>query len=153
MMPQKYFYLHLKKAVCIFLSYYIVNTELYSLHEPYFAYIAFLVINKIWAASRQNQHTLRLRPAWIQTSLCIRAVWPGSMLFVYKSKTSSETDSEQHGSWLDCADAQAGLDPCCSQTHSFSDFVFCMEVKMLLWLHFDTFMTNNFTLSASFFRW
>jgi hypothetical protein len=25
--------------------------------------------------------------------------------------------SEQHGSWSDCADAQAGLDPCWSQTH------------------------------------
>jgi hypothetical protein len=25
-----------------------------------------------------------LRPAWIQTSLRIRAVWPGSMLFVYQ---------------------------------------------------------------------
>jgi hypothetical protein len=31
--------------------------------------------------------------------------------------TSRETDSEQHGSWSDCADAQAGLDPCWSQTH------------------------------------
>jgi hypothetical protein len=30
--------------------------------------------------------------------------------------TSSETDSEQHGSWSHCADAQAGLDPCWSQT-------------------------------------
>jgi hypothetical protein len=25
--------------------------------------------------------------------------------------------SEQHGSWSDCADAQAGLDPCWSKTH------------------------------------
>jgi hypothetical protein len=25
--------------------------------------------------------------------------------------------SEQHGSWSDCADAQAGLDPCWLQTH------------------------------------
>jgi hypothetical protein len=31
--------------------------------------------------------------------------------------TSQETDSKQHGSWSDCADAQAGLDPCWSQTH------------------------------------
>jgi hypothetical protein len=31
--------------------------------------------------------------------------------------TSRETDSEQHGSLSDCADAQAGLDPCWSQTH------------------------------------
>jgi hypothetical protein len=28
-----------------------------------------------------------------------------------------ETDSEQHGSWSDCTDAQAGLDPCWSQSH------------------------------------
>jgi hypothetical protein len=26
--------------------------------------------------------------------------------------------SEQHGSWSDCADAQAGLDPCWSQIHN-----------------------------------
>jgi hypothetical protein len=25
--------------------------------------------------------------------------------------------SKQHGSWSDCADAQAGLDPCWLQTH------------------------------------
>jgi hypothetical protein len=30
--------------------------------------------------------------------------------------------SEQHGSWSDCADAQAGLDPCWSQTH-YAGFV------------------------------
>jgi hypothetical protein len=31
--------------------------------------------------------------------------------------TSRETESEQHGSWSDFAEAQAGLDPCWSQTH------------------------------------
>jgi hypothetical protein len=30
---------------------------------------------------------------------------------------SRETDREQHGSLSDCADAQAGLDPCWSQMH------------------------------------
>jgi hypothetical protein len=30
---------------------------------------------------------------------------------------SKETASKQHGSWSDCAEAQAGLDPCWSQTH------------------------------------
>jgi hypothetical protein len=58
-----------------------------------------------------------LRPAWIQTSLRICAVWSGSMPFAYKPIISKETDSEQHGSWSDCADAKAGLDPCWSQTH------------------------------------
>jgi hypothetical protein len=29
-------------------------------------------------------YVMRLRPAWIQTSLRIRAVWSGSMLFAYK---------------------------------------------------------------------
>jgi hypothetical protein len=33
--------------------------------------------------SRQNQHVC-LRPAWIQTSLRIRAVWLGSMLSAYQ---------------------------------------------------------------------
>jgi hypothetical protein len=31
--------------------------------------------------------------------------------------TIRETHSKQHGSWSDCADAQAGLDLCWSQTH------------------------------------
>jgi hypothetical protein len=58
-----------------------------------------------------------LRPEWILTRLPIRTVWSGSMLFTYKPYTSRETDSKQHWSWSDCAEAQAGLDPCLSQTH------------------------------------
>jgi hypothetical protein len=53
----------------------------------------------IWAASRQNQHS-----AFATSSLSV------SLLVI-------ELVSEQHGSWSDCADAQAGLDPCWSQTH------------------------------------
>jgi peptide YY len=45
--------------------------------------------------------------------------------------TSIETDSEQHGSWSDCADAQTGLDPCWSQTH-YIGFV----VTRLLYIFF-----------------
>jgi hypothetical protein len=33
--------------------------------------------------------------------------------------TSRETDSERHGPLSDCADAEAGLDPCWSQTNYF----------------------------------
>jgi hypothetical protein len=55
-----------------------------------------------WYEPRYDKtNKMGLRPAWTQTSLRIRAVWSGSMLFA----TSRETDSEQHGSWSDCADA------------------------------------------------
>jgi hypothetical protein len=53
-----------------------------------------------------------LRPAWIQNSLRIRAVWSGPCCALTNPITSRETDSEQHGSWSDCAEAQTGLDPC-----------------------------------------
>jgi hypothetical protein len=60
---------------------------------------------------------LGLRPAWIQTSLHIHAVWSGSMLFAISFSTCYGLVSEQHESWSDCLDAQAGLDPCWSQIH------------------------------------
>jgi hypothetical protein len=75
----------------------------------------------IYEPCHDKTNIMRLRPACIQTSLRVRAVWSGSMLFICCSLTNSitntETDSEQHGSWPDCADAQAGLDPCWLQTH------------------------------------
>jgi hypothetical protein len=46
-----------------------------------------------------------LRAAWIQTSLRIRAVWSGPMLFAISFSTWNRVG------------AQAGLDPCWSQTH------------------------------------
>jgi hypothetical protein len=42
-----------------------------------------------------------------------------------------ELVSEQHGSWSDCADAQAGLDPCWSQTH-YVGFVMTRLISMIL---------------------
>jgi hypothetical protein len=66
-----------------------------------------------------------LRPAWFQTSLRI----------------SSETDSEQHGSWTDCADAQAGLDPCWSRTHYVG---FVMTQLKFHWHNNDTKIYVNF---------
>jgi hypothetical protein len=44
--------------------------------------------------------------------------------------TSRENNSEQHGSGSDCADTQAGLDPCWSQTH-FVGFV--VTRLILIW--------------------
>jgi hypothetical protein len=55
-------------------------------------------LNLKWAAPWQNQHC-------VSVSLVVIGLV-----------------SEQHGSWSDCADAQAGLDPFWSQTHYF-DFV------------------------------
>jgi hypothetical protein len=51
-----------------------------------------------WAASQQN-HPSRLITD--QDPCCS----------LTNSFTSRETDGEQHGSWSDCTDAQAGLDP------------------------------------------
>jgi hypothetical protein len=43
--------------------------------------------------------------------------------------TSRETDIEQHGSWSDCVDVQAGLDPCWSQTHYIGFFMTRLKCK------------------------
>jgi hypothetical protein len=58
---------------------------------------------QIWAASRQNQHNgfaTSMDPDQLLVSLLV-----------------IEYVSEQHGSWSDCTDAQAGLDTCWSQMH------------------------------------
>jgi hypothetical protein len=41
-------------------------------------------IKNIFEPCHDKTNIMRLRPAWIQTSLRIRAVWSGSMLFAYK---------------------------------------------------------------------
>jgi hypothetical protein len=50
-------------------------------------------------------------------SLRICTVLSGSMLFAISFSTCKGVVSEQHGSWSDCADEEASLDPCWSQTH------------------------------------
>jgi hypothetical protein len=71
----------------------------------------------IWAASWQKQHSAFAtsmdpdQPVHPRSLIRIHAVCLPTLL------TSRETDSKQHGSWSDCADAQAGLDPCWSQMH------------------------------------
>jgi hypothetical protein len=60
---------------------------------------------------------------------CVRAVWSGSMLFAISFSTCNRVGKRiVYGSWSDCATAQAGLDPCWSQTH-YVGFV----VTMLQW--------------------
>jgi hypothetical protein len=76
--------------------------------------------NRTYEPHHDKTNVLRLRPAWIRVR--IHAVRLPTLI------TSRETDSEQHGSWSDCADAQAGLDPCWSQTH-YVGFV----VTRLIW--------------------
>jgi hypothetical protein len=66
---------------------------------------------EIWAASWQNQHNGFAtsmdpdQPAQSDQDPC---------RLLTNHITRQETDTEQHGSWSDCADAQAGLDPCWS---------------------------------------
>jgi hypothetical protein len=49
--------------------------------------------------------------------------------------------SKQHGSWSDCVDGQAGLDPCWSQIH-YVGFV----VKRLKWSLFTHLSVNTFMI-------
>jgi hypothetical protein len=67
---------------------------------------------KIWAATWQNQHSAFAtsmdpdQPAHPRSPIRIHAVLLSvSQLVIWFV-------GEQHGSWSDCADAQAGLDPC-----------------------------------------
>jgi hypothetical protein len=65
-----------------------------------------LDLEKIYEPRHDKTNIMGLRPAWIQTSLRIHAVWSGSMLFAisFVSLLVTELVSEQHGSWSDCAD-------------------------------------------------
>jgi hypothetical protein len=72
---------------------------------------------------------LRLRPAWIQTSLRIRSVWSGSMLFATSFSTCYRVCKwTAYGFWSGCAEALAGLDPCWSQWH-YVGFVITWLIK------------------------
>jgi hypothetical protein len=65
-----------------------------------------------WAASWQNQHN------GFATSMDPdHSTWSWSMLFNPVCLLVIGFVSEQHGSWSDCADAPAGLDPCWWQMH------------------------------------
>jgi hypothetical protein len=71
-----------------------------------------ILIWNIWAAPWQNEHNGESRSAcasaqFDQDPCCSLSVSLLIIGFV----------SEQHGFWSDCADAQACLDPCWSQTH------------------------------------
>jgi hypothetical protein len=50
----------------------------------YLFYRFYIFIVTIYDPRHDKTNIVRLRPAWIQTSLRIRAVWSGSMLFAYK---------------------------------------------------------------------
>jgi hypothetical protein len=83
------------------------------MRKHFYTWLAFIYV---WAASWQNQHN------GFATSMDLdQPAHPSSLISIHAVRlqtiTSRETDSEQHGSWSGCADAQAGLDPCWSQTH------------------------------------
>jgi hypothetical protein len=84
------------------------------------------LLHLLYEPHHDKPNIMGLRPAWIQTSLRIYSV------------TNRGTDSEQYGSWSDCADAQAGLNPCWSQTH-YVGFVMTRLISSFslwfLWLH------------------
>jgi hypothetical protein len=72
----------------------------------------------IWAAPCQNLHN-----AFVTRMDPDQPAYPHSLIRVCHTVCS-----EQHGSWSDCADAKAGLDPCWSQTN-FVGFV----MARLIW--------------------
>jgi hypothetical protein len=93
----------------------------------------------IWAASRQNQHSAFAismdpdQPAHPRSLIRIHAVRFQTLLQVDKLIANSrQTDSEQHGSWSNCAGAQAGLDPCWSQTHYVSFVMARLKLNIVI---------------------
>jgi hypothetical protein len=88
-----------------------------------------------------------LLPAWIQISLRILAVWSGSMLFAISFSTCYRVVSEQHEYWSDCADAQAGLDQCWSQTHYIGFVMTRHNYNLRMYIHV-VFLLSRFGRSA-----
>jgi hypothetical protein len=70
----------------------------------------------IFELRHDKTNIMCLQPAWIQTSLLIRAVWSGFMLVAISFPTCSNIVGQRLASWS-CVDVQAGLDPCWPQTH------------------------------------
>jgi hypothetical protein len=62
------------------------------------------VLDSTYEPCHDKTNIMGLRPAWVQTSLRIRAVWSGSILFAISFFTCYRVVSERHGSWSDCAD-------------------------------------------------
>jgi hypothetical protein len=92
----------------------------------------------IWAASWQNQHNGFAtsmdpdQPAHPPSLIRIHAVRLPTLLQVETLRANT-----LHGSWSDCVDAQAGLDPCWSQTHYVGFVVTRLIILSLLclWLY------------------
>jgi hypothetical protein len=75
-----------------------------------------LILNLI-EPRHDKTNLVGLQPAWIQTSLRIRAVWSGSMLFAVSFSTCNRVGKRT--SWILIrlrGSAMSGLDPCWSQT-------------------------------------
>jgi hypothetical protein len=100
-------------------------------------------VKYIWAASWQNQHN-GFATSMDPDQLSIRAVsvWSGSMLFAISLSTCNRLISKQHVSWSDCAAAQAGLDPCWSQTH-FVGFVVTRLIYCCFCFLFSLYFING----------
>jgi hypothetical protein len=95
----------------------------------------------IYEPHHDKTNIVGLRPAWIQTSLSVRAVWSGNMLFAISFSTCNRWVSEQHGSWSDCTDTQAGLDSCLAQTH----YVGFVMTRLILWYNCMVYYRHTIT--------
>jgi hypothetical protein len=68
--------------------------------------------NMKWAASWQNQHS-----AFATSMDPVQPAHPRSLIRIHAVRLPNLLQLEEHGTRSDCADAQAGLDPCWSQSH------------------------------------
>jgi hypothetical protein len=112
-------------SLWIFLSFwsrlaFTFSSFLHNLHKPHY--------ECIFEPRHDKTNVMRLRPAWIQTSLPISAVWLGSMLFAISYSICNRVC--KRGSWSDWVDAQAGLDPCWLQTY----YVGFVMMRLISWI-------------------
>jgi hypothetical protein len=131
----------------------IISLYLLDIRSGTFCYRTF---SYIWAAPWQNQQnefatSMDPGPAWasVQSDLgpcCSLSISLLVIGFV----------SEQHGSWSDYADAQAGLDPCWSKTHYVGFVVTRLIWKscaLKIWYIFNFLLLLNFSSDTSIRIW
>jgi hypothetical protein len=99
----------------------------------------------LYEPRHDKTNIMGLRPAWIQASLCIHAVWSGPMLFAISFCTCYRVVSEYQWSWSDCADAQADMDPCWLQTH----YVCFIMTRLIIHIMYYYIVKTNSKISSN----
>jgi hypothetical protein len=92
----------------------------------------------IYEPCHDKTNIVRLRPAWIQTSLRICAVWSGSMLFAISFSTFSRVDKQT--AWIlirlrECADWSGSMlvaYALCWFCHDMAQIYFCTCINCII---------------------